>query len=129
MITARALYTAHSHNGCGDDWIYLIIIQSQEGIVCTNYESHPESEIPKILYSPQDTAVQSDNCKTTIPLNLIIYIVLVLGHTDIEIIIFTCESLIVRVNVVAVPNMYTPLIYKIEHGLLHRILCDGTLTK
>jgi hypothetical protein len=51
------------------------------------------------------------------------------SHTDIEISLSTCVSLIVRVDVVAVPNMYPALINKIEHVSSHQIPCDDTLTK
>jgi len=44
-------------------------------------------------------------------------------HTDIDITLLPCVSLI---NLVAVPKMYPPLIYKIEHGSSHQIPCDGT---
>ena len=64
IITARGFYIAYSHNGCGDDHIYLLIIQNQVDIVC-GYDSVQESDIPKILYSPSDSiGIHSDNCKS-----------------------------------------------------------------
>lgn len=43
-------------------------------------------------------------------------------HTDIKIILLSCVSLIVEVNLVAVPNMYPLLINKIDRVVVPNLL-------
>ena len=62
VITARGLYVADFHGGCPNDLIYLIIVQNQINTVCP-YESHPESELPKLLFSPANSASLPQNCE------------------------------------------------------------------
>ena len=48
------------------------------------------------------------------------------NHTDTEITLLTCLSLIVIVNLVAVSSMYSNLDNKTDHRLFDQIPCDGT---
>ena len=62
VIKARAMYVASAHKGCGNDRLWMVLIQNQDGVVC-QWERIRSSNLPRLLYASGQTEAHERNRK------------------------------------------------------------------
>jgi len=57
------MYIAKLHAGCGNDLLWMTLIQNQIDEVCSYETNIPSSNIPKLYYAPGDTYSTEPGCE------------------------------------------------------------------